>query len=44
MLDNIYTYLRLDKGKPPERMGRKAVGLKLIRISLDCQAAEILIY
>jgi len=32
MLYYIYT-LRLDKGKPAERLGRKAVGLQLTRIS-----------
>jgi len=32
MLDNGYT-LRLDKGKPPERVGRKAEDLKLMKIS-----------
>jgi len=44
MCDNNYTE-RLDKGKPTERLGRKAVGLKLMKISNDCQAAEgLLIY
>ncbi len=31
---------RLDKGKPIERLGHKAMGLKLLKNSHDCQAAE----
>ena len=41
MLYYVYT-LRLDKGKPAERQGRKAMGLKLMKISADRQAAESL--
>jgi len=35
--------LRLDKGKPAGRQGRKAMGLKLMKISADRQAAESLL-
>jgi len=42
MLDNIDT-LRLDKGKPTEMLGRKAMGLRLMKISYERQAAESLI-
>jgi len=36
-------YIGLESGKPVERQGRKAMGLKLIEISQDCQAAESLL-